>query len=568
MSKFIQALLVITVSLIYGLPNLILFSKLGNNYTPFTLSVKSPIARDKTYAYGPEANFILNNKSFLKEVYVEEYKNSPTPFMGETAPAVVVAALAAVLGSLERAFIVSDFIFPPLIFLAFLQICRIFIKNKWLALSTAFVTITSRDFIAVIPYPDEIFKYLTVQENQNYLLYFSRSFHPQVSFLFLISAILLVFKVVQNPTKYKWIVLLGICFGLVFYSYIFYWTLLVFFYSILFFYFLIKKDIQTVKSLFLSGAIALFISSFYLINMIYFYQLPFINDFVAKSSLDNVPVPLMLLRYLFLILTLLLVVKNKNKQFAVLVSLLCAGVFITPISKFLIGQDLETLHYLRRAIMPFATIALSVILYNFFKKKETFLKISAFLIFIIFFAFSLATQQIATEKIIGAHIRDVNLEAVMHWLNTNTQKSTVVGSINTDFSSLIPLYTNDKVYVPPADRTLTPTYEGVERYKILSEILGINISVQKQKLADQVSYFFIYQSYNQNRNLDPNSPRKQQADRQIDTLSAGNAWKQKVKSYKLDYVVVTPSELKEISPNMNYLSFVTSINEYLIFRIK
>src|SRR5579872_3915353 len=220
MRKLILTFLIIIVSLIYGLPNLLLYNRYGSNFTPFTLN-GSPIARDETFAYAPEVNFILKNKSLLKEIYVEEYKNSPTPFMGESAPAAVLAILAFVTGSLEKAFVISDFVFPPIIFTLFFIIAKKFIKNYYFSLSAAFVSTISRDFIAVIPYPAEIIKYLTVQENQNYLLYLNRATNPQVSLLFFLAPLLAVFALVKNPNNLKNILALGIFFGLIFYSYVF-----------------------------------------------------------------------------------------------------------------------------------------------------------------------------------------------------------------------------------------------------------------------------------------------------------------------------------------------------------
>ena len=71
--KIVLALLIFLVSFIYGLPNIILNSKLKSNYTPFTLIGNSPIARDEVFAYAPEVNYILQKHLFLKEVYVFEY---------------------------------------------------------------------------------------------------------------------------------------------------------------------------------------------------------------------------------------------------------------------------------------------------------------------------------------------------------------------------------------------------------------------------------------------------------------------------------------------------------------
>lgn len=564
--RIILPAITLAVSILYGLPNLILFSKLGNDFTPFTL-IGSPIARDETFAYAPEVNYVYSNKSLLREVYSYEYKDSPTPFLGESAPAALLALLKAFTGSLEGAFIAADFIFPPIIFLAFYFFTKYFIKNNLFAATAALVAVVSRDFIGVIPYPSEIIKYLTVQENQNYLLHFSRAFHPQVSFIFLIGSTLSILKLIQNPKSLRNIILFGVSFGLIFYSYVFYWTLFSFFYLLLILYFLYKKQITILKGLIISGLLAFTVASVYLVNIYYFYRLPFIDDFVTKSSLHNVPIPLTLLRYFALIVILFFVTKKKNNNFIVLAAFLIAGIFITPVSKFLIGQDLETFHYLRRAVMPFATVSLFVILYSLLSNKKLFLKMVSLFAVITFLVFAINTQITLSEKIEKVHIRNHDLESTMQWLEKNTEKSSVIGLLDPDFSSLLPVYTQNKVFMPPTDRTVMPTFEGVERYKIISELLGLDADWQKKNLDDLVSYFFVYQSYDQNRNLDINSPRRQRAEKQIDLLSKNRIWKDKMKNYKLDFIIITPSELEIVKPDPIYLKAVTSINQYVILKV-
>ena len=106
--QIVLTLAIIFVCLVHGLPNIILSSKLGNSFTPFTTNGLSPIARDETYAYAPFVNNILSGKFPLRDIYVFEYSKTPTPYLGETAPALLLAFLAKISGSVERSFIISD----------------------------------------------------------------------------------------------------------------------------------------------------------------------------------------------------------------------------------------------------------------------------------------------------------------------------------------------------------------------------------------------------------------------------------------------------------------------------
>jgi len=565
--KLLIALLIILVSLIYGLPHIILSLKLGTKYTPLTVSGQSPIARDETYAYAPFINHILKGNFFIRDTYVYEYKDLPTPFLGETAPALLFAVLSRLTGSIERAFIVSDFIFPPVIFLMLYLLARNFIDNQFYALTTSFLTVIARDFIAVIPYPHATYQYLTVAENQNYFLYLSRAFHPQLTFIFFSLAVISMLKLVQNPFKKIYIIFLGISFGLLFYSYIFYWTYFFVFFGLIFLYFLIKRDFRTLRSLFFAGLLSLLIGLYYLFNMFKFYQLPFSQDFVSKSSLYNLPIPITLIRYLLIMVFFYVIYKQKDRKFYVLFFLLLGGILISPISKLLVGQDLETFHYLRRALMPFATITFFATIYFLIKTHKTLIQITALLVFIIAIFTGFRTQIIASQKVQKVHVRDDTQQSVFDWFRKNTPKNSVIGSIDTSFNSLIPVYTRNKVFFPPTDRTITPTYEEVERYAILAKILGIDTNWQKRNLDTIISYLFIYQAYNQNNNLDLNSPRRIWAESEIDRL-ANNNWRELASKYKLDYVIVSPNELSIVNPDIKLLKPVTSVGDYIIFKFQ
>lgn len=564
--KILLPVLVILVSIIYGLPNIILSYRFENNYSPFTISSLSPIARDETFAYAPEVNYILSEKNFLKEIYVKEYRNSPTPFVGETASAAVIYFLALLTGSIPKAFIAADFILPPIIFVGLYYFSSKFIKNHLLAISAALVTVISRDFIAVIPYPVETIKYLINQENQSYLLYFSRASQPQISFLFFLLAVTAVMKAVNEPKNKSSILFLGITFGLLFYSYVFNWSLFSVFFICVFLFVLIKRKFEIAKTLVFAGLIALIIASYYLLKIYQFYQLPFINDFVTKSSLHNVPIPATLFRYSLLAAIFVFVAKKRDLNFYVLAILLVTGVLITPISKILIGQDLETFHYLRRILMPFATVSFFVVLYSLLSTRKNLQNFLAFTFVVVFLLYGFRTQIIATERIGDSHKRNLDQESVFEWLSINSPKNSVVASLDPKFSSLVPLYTRDYTYFPPTDRTIMPTYEGVERYKILNEILGTDENWQKKNIDTLVSYMFVYQSYDDMRNLHLDSERRHEAERQMDMLNGNDNWKMKANKYQINYIVVTPDELIYINPDPKYLKFITSINQYLIFK--
>ena len=298
--------------------------------------------------------------------------------------------------------------------------------------------------------------------------------------------------------------------------------------------------------------------------MLRFYQLDLAADFEAKSSLWYLPIPVTLLRYLLIAVLFIITVKFKSNQSIIIFILLLTGVLITPISRLVIGQDLETFHYLRRAIMPIATISFFIIIYHIALIRR-FISTISILILIIALQVGVRTQVIASEKVQKAHSKNYAQEKLFDWLATNTPKASVIGSLNMTLSSIIPVYTNNKIYFPPTDRTITPTYEGVERYSILANLLGITPDWQKKNLDNTISYMFIYQAYTPGIGLDFNSPRRIKAEADIDRLSSG-IWRNHLTRYQLDYVIVTSEEFPQISPNLDLLFPIASIDQYIIFQ--
>ena len=214
--------------------------------------------------------------------------------------------------------------------------------------------------------------------------------------------------------------------------------------------------------------------------------------------------------------------------------------------------------------MPFATIAFFCSLYFVLKAQKTLFNILAFVILVVFAIFGFNVQAIASGKILSAHVRDLNREEVFDWLRANTPKDSVVGSINTDFESLIPAYTDNRVFFPPTDRTITPTYEGVTRYTIVANLLGISLDWQKKNLDKIISYLFVYQSYDDNRSLNLSSNKRKESEDEIN-IQAQGLWKESLKKYQLDYVVVTPEEMGQIKIDPNSLKKEVTIGNYYIY---
>lgn len=562
------AIFVLLVSFVYGLPHLLMGFKLGSDYNPLVLSADSPTSSDEAWAYAPLVNHILKGNLHLNEIYVYEYRNSPTPFLGETASALVFALLSKVTGSIPNAFIAGDFIFPPIIFLMFYFFIKSFVKNNVYSLATAFFAVVFRDFISVIPYPRAIFDYLAFS-NTNYFLFFSRAFHPQLTFIFLFSALLLLLSVLKDPTNKLKILAFGVSFGVLFYSYLFYWTYFLFFYIILTSYYLLTRQTKIVMTLIFAGLIALVLSLPYVINFIHFRQAVYAQDFIYKSTNQLGQFPLAGLRYALIPIFIFIFIKKKDYKFNLLIIFLATGIIMPAITRLVLGRDLETLHYTRRALMPFATVAIFIIAYYLISRKELILRIVVTIMLILSTFIALGTQISVTDKVQSVQKVNPAQNQLFQWLLVNTPNDSVVASLDQILNESIPIYTYNKVYYPPGVRTIMPTNEELDRYVIISSLLGIKPVIQKKNLDYNLQYIFYFQTYHphgQGYELDLKSTKRTLSENRIDQL-AGDGWTKILPKYKLDYIIVSPSQIPAINPNLKFITPIATIAGNIVFRI-
>lgn len=566
-----------SVSLIYGLPHIYLASKLGNSYSPLIVSGYSPIAYDEGTLYSPAVNYILQGHLLLQDPYVAEYSNTPTTFVGESASAIIMAMLSLLTGSIEKAFIAADFIFPAAIFTLLYFFASHFIKNHYFAMSAAFVAAISRDFIAMIPNPFAMWNYLKYAESPNEFLYLARAFHPQVSLVFFALGVLLLANLIKRRSA-KLATVLGVVFGLAFFTYIFYWTYLLVVIVLTGIYFALRRDKHMVSHLFLSLTIGLVLAIPYLWNTYIFYTSKLAEDFTQKYTIMGAPVPVTIFRYIILAVALYLISNIKNmKQLGTkrdliyfYIILIFVGILIPLLFKLVLNRDLVVLHYIRRALAPFATIAVFVIAYNlavYYKIATKQLTIFAAVFLILATVFAVRIQIISSQSVKYAQKDNKNLRTIYKYLDNFTERYSTVGSLDEDLNSYLPTYTQNKVFFPPTLRTITPTGEDVQRYAIISNLLGENIDMQKQNLDNYLSYIFYFQAFNQAKNkFDPQSSKVIIAKNTLEVFAKQN-FPDQLKKYKLDYLIISPNELSWVKPQYKYLKPTTSINGYIIFKV-
>lgn len=106
------------VSAIFALPHLLIPTVLlprGAIYTPFVPFGASALVWDETVLYAPQASYVARTLHPPYDAGTYEYRDRPT--VVATVPYYMLTPIQWLTGSVGRAFIVADFLFPALAFI-------------------------------------------------------------------------------------------------------------------------------------------------------------------------------------------------------------------------------------------------------------------------------------------------------------------------------------------------------------------------------------------------------------------------------------------------------------------
>lgn len=210
----------ITVSMVYGMHHVALWRaarEQGLRYHPLIVN------EDEALFTGPKAHAAEMGEVIVGDFNVAEYKDTRIYVLPFLSP-LIMGNIARAAGSIERAFIVSDFLFPPIIFLLFYALLLLLSERRMLSLFGAALFIFIPQFLlAVPPITPYLQATLLTLAAKGSSLYFSRVEDPQIT-IHLYLAAFIFFLLIFKGRKENWIAAVaGICYGLLFYSYFYYW---------------------------------------------------------------------------------------------------------------------------------------------------------------------------------------------------------------------------------------------------------------------------------------------------------------------------------------------------------
>lgn len=531
--KKLVILVSLVIAFVVGLPHLAtpLFLNDARSYSPFSLTTKSSQTEfEEMYAYGSEVQAILRGQFPLNDVHTYEYRNHASPSFGETLPSVLYAVLAVATGSIEKSFIIGDFIFPFLISFLLIEFLKKQTKNAALSILIAIGVIFFWDLIYYLPNVTRTISYLINLSPVN----IGRTFNPQLPFLLLVLLLNFLFSC-RKPKVF----LSGITYGALFYSYIFYWeTCTIFLVAWGGYCFLSNKKIAAALPIIKIILIGLVIAAPYLINSLHFSTSKLAEDFILRTTLPITSViPDFFWRYFIFALSFILIPRKRNQLDWIIFVLMLSSVLMPPISNLLVGRDLETFHYIRRWFYPFSVIAVFLLLSAavkiiklppLYNVKVVLFSISALLLCLV-----TVNQLNFSYTVKNDHQVSTDRRNIYQWIQNHTLPSSVFGSPEILEELALNSYTGRYIYLPPGDRTLVPTKQNIYRAIHLNKLVGMSSEVTAEVLKDQKKNFKGNERYSSHvLGFQLNTyPKKK-----IDTLAKDNC----VPKARLDFVLISP----------------------------
>lgn len=460
-------------ALIFSMDHSLALLQNHGDYSPFAVSQNvSTVALDETnYAALAVHLAALHRYAPETDVYEQRHLHANVPLI----PTAILAALATVSGNIERAFILSDVLFPPLLLLLFYLLSAGLVENRYHRMMIAWGTMA-------IPFAPQDFTWLGYDHWVNPPIV-TRTPQPEISLVFLLIAILLLARSLTVPSRLVHAFAGGFAAGLLIYCYYFYFIGAFFALGILFALGLAWRNRLLARSVFVAGAGALFAAVPYLAILLmsrgeggqgymlgrivthtrHLYAAPFLQGVLLLAAIA--------------VFGRRASVKNTaHMRFLVTAVLVTAGLLVSN-NHVLTGTDVQNAHFLHRLANPLFFFLLCVTAFHYLGRwvlGRSWARIGLHAAFVLFLV-SLAAHQRLVASNVAPYQKESRPEMqLVLWIRSHVPPERVVGTISPRLICLIPALTPEYTYVPNGVRSMTSTPEMLRRYYELAAAEGLS----------------------------------------------------------------------------------------------
>lgn len=436
---------------------------------------------DEAIFYAPRANAAFLGQWMVGDFGLGEHPNSPSllPILNP----IVLGKLGLAAGSMRAGFIVSDFLFPALIFLIIYFLVWEITSRRIPALLFSSLFIFAPKFGLYVPPVSflnlrELIKSALPFLKTEEVLHFSQFEEPKITFLFMSLCFYFIYRALKRNERFT-VYIAGISFGLLFYTYLYDWVSSLVALAITGAIFLFQKDYRRAKQAALIIGIGAAVSGFYWYNLWQILHLPNYQDIIARAGgefshhIRFLTVWKSYIRALVLIAGLWFLWLKKEKNAAIFLSAFLLAYFMVVNAQVITGFNPHPDHWYRVQFFP---IALTIFLLGL-RFFDRYLKVSslyAFLFLLYFYAAVFYSQVMYSIQYADAYGIDKDKLASYEWLNQHVPLGSVVGSISPSVNWDIQLHTHDKSFLPFGFSTLASDKELWERFMNMSKIFGVS----------------------------------------------------------------------------------------------
>jgi len=476
---------VIIISLLVGLVyishHFFMVNNLGDkqSYSPVFIN---GVSDDNMY-YAARAMVVYSGRWIARDPNLSEYQDGP-PVLPVLNP-MLLGGVSKLFGSIKQGLIISDFIFPTLIFLVIYFLALEISQRKLLSLLFAIVFIFAPGLSLLFPpyafaHIIELIKSIFPVFGDAGPLYFSRLEYPKLTFFFYGLVLLLTLRALKRKDN-KSVFFAGISFGLLFYTYLYDWASFLSALLIMIFFNLIQKNYVQTKRIITIILIGLIVSIPYWVNFWLLHNMPQYDDIVARIGMEAthsfrlISVWKSYFRIAFLFIMLSFLSYKDRIKFNFLAGLLlayCAVINMQVITGFNPQPD----HWHKTQFLAISLVVFMIIIWFydklFFKLKFKRFFAYAFVLLLLFSQFY--GQYVFSKLNYNRYTMPKDYREAYGWLNSNTPNASVVGSISFEVNTELLVHTHNKVFIPSGYNTLAPTNEIWQRSMILSKLYGLN----------------------------------------------------------------------------------------------
>lgn len=468
------------VGVLFGLPHFLIPRLLPepSRYAPLVVTDVSFLTVDETYSSGPRLREVMEGRLIPTDPATFEHKSKPIPYYPLEVTAVGI--LGRWLGSVGAVYVAADFLLPSLNFLLLVWFLRPLTDHAVLAVFGS-LAILSGGIQKGVGFLLGGARTLLggdvgVLASVTRPLMFSQFPVPQASFLLLLAALILFLKVIEDPGRRGAALGSGATFGLLFYSYIYYWLP---FGALVGIYGLtrgLSRDRQGFAASTLVLGTGAIVSMPYWVSFLRFRALPESADVLLRAGVETDRYAILpSSKEAVLIVAFLLLFWWTRDRRHLLILAGAVGIVAAKNIHLVTGIMIEKLHWDYRIGYIWQTVMLVTLLgalasvpiprweglQRQIRKRFLTPALSAGVCVLLLFV--LAYQVTLSKNVYAAHVLPSGFSEAFQWLNRNARPESVVVAAGFETSLLLPVYTHANVFLPTANTTLASTAELVDR---------------------------------------------------------------------------------------------------------